>query len=360
MFPHIAKLDERIRNSERFPRIRDAEKAMKENEEFMKEEYRKSVKKKGKKSTKRQPDDGQSAQGNAPSAEFFSKFVLNKDPSCAAYMPYNEVIYPKIADTCSECNRVPDSINNLWMSGFLDRAERDGNSLQREKYQKMLAAMEADAFRSSVKSRQNHSTTSASNDDIAKSGTANDESCGDLDSFDSMEAELKAATAVPSAKKPSKTKPKSVKLKPLQFKPYLEEIVKNNMAQKKIKVPPPQKFKSDELDSIFEQERKEGAAAKIIQTAWRWSRTVMRLRHIFLCMRMAVRIQKFVRGYVTRKWVAKYFLIMTRVSILWQKHVRKILSNLHWRKQAARERQAAVVIQKTVSQPPTVTKLTKT
>lgn len=111
----------RVRESELFPRIRDAEK-------LMEEEQQKFLKRKEKKKKKRKETSSSLRPKNLPpiiqnkpavneESTYFTKFVVNKDPSNSKYMPFDEVYYPNIFNEDAR-NAPPHSIDMLWMLGF--------------------------------------------------------------------------------------------------------------------------------------------------------------------------------------------------------------------------------------------------
>ena len=63
--------------------------------------------------------------------------------------------------------------------------------------------------------------------------------------------------------------------------------------------------------------------------------------------KLVIRIQKYARGMVVRKWVAEWYLTRRKIVTTWQAHTRKYLSNLHSRAQMSIEKQMAIKIQKT-------------
>lgn len=102
---------------------------------------------------------------------------------------------------------------------------------------------------------------------------------------------------------------------------------------------------SIELDAIFDVERIETLAAKKIQRAYIHSRLITKLRHVFHCMLMAVKIQKHIRGYLIRKRVAIWYQQKSILMIRWQCRIRKYLSNLHLKQQLYQEQHAVIRIQ---------------
>ena len=94
----VEEVNRRIRESERFPRIRDAERVMAESESHF-------IKRKVKRTKKREFQ----MKGEIPNVpklplieenqDFFTGHVLNRDPLCSKYMPFDEVFFPKMFKT---------------------------------------------------------------------------------------------------------------------------------------------------------------------------------------------------------------------------------------------------------------------
>ena len=113
--PRIPSIHEnstyKIRNSEDFPRIREAENR---------------VAKKKKKSPKSSLYTEENEQKNIPKP-LFTGYILNEDPKVAKHMPFNEVVYPNIYN--DEVVEDPSAtLESYWVSGFVDRGIRDGAS----------------------------------------------------------------------------------------------------------------------------------------------------------------------------------------------------------------------------------------
>ena len=143
MRERISSLTERIRNSEIFPRIRDAEAEMIENEKAFKARRRKKAEMK-KRKRKEALEKERAKASNSPDKiilcspistkilpsldrkDLFNRIELNKDPRCSKYMPYDEVFFPKIFDTGSRKD-LPDTIHSFWMLGFQDHVTRSNN-----------------------------------------------------------------------------------------------------------------------------------------------------------------------------------------------------------------------------------------
>lgn len=126
MNERILSLDTRVRSSELFPRIRDAEKEMTKNEhEFRKryehKEYLKRISNLREKNAKKEKKLQEDRQIKLPSKplqrrEYFASFELTKDPKSSQYMPFDKVYFPKLFD--DDVKRT--SIDSMWMLGFQD------------------------------------------------------------------------------------------------------------------------------------------------------------------------------------------------------------------------------------------------
>lgn len=108
-------LDQRIKDSQLFPRIRDAEKEIKDNEYNFFEKVR------IKKDKVRRRKEGLliTHQNNVVQQQYFSSHVLNKDPAASKYLPYDEVYFPKLFDETTK-NIEPEGIDTLWILALKD------------------------------------------------------------------------------------------------------------------------------------------------------------------------------------------------------------------------------------------------
>ncbi len=121
----VEEVNRRIRESERFPRIRDAEREMADSEShFIKRQVKRAKKlellRKGEVSNiPKLPVLGETQQ-------FFSGHVLNRDPLCSKYMPFDEVFFPKMFNATTS-SAPPHTIDQLWLLGFQHEASRPKN-----------------------------------------------------------------------------------------------------------------------------------------------------------------------------------------------------------------------------------------
>ena len=72
-------------------------------------------------------------------ADAFTPFVINDDKAMSKWFVADELYFPKMVNNL---NLGPDSLNNLWVSGFLDRQQRDGEQIANEKMRKEIKNVE--------------------------------------------------------------------------------------------------------------------------------------------------------------------------------------------------------------------------
>ena len=137
MRPAVLTVNDRIRTSELFPRIRDAEKEMKEKEKELLEKIEKAKKLKKKKLEafkNRHKEEIIITKPWAPkevlspesAKQYFTSFVLDKDPQSSKYMPFDKVYFPKLFDKDTAAMSA-QSIDRLWLLGFQDLAINESN-----------------------------------------------------------------------------------------------------------------------------------------------------------------------------------------------------------------------------------------
>lgn len=130
MLPRVLSLDQRIKNSELFPRIRDAEKEMILNEKEFQRKRKKLLNLKKKKDNTNTKDLLQTSNNFTilqpiEQRQYFNAYTLNKDPSCSKYMPFDKVYFPKLFNHKHIIEKTsPDTLDSLWMLGFEDYLHR--------------------------------------------------------------------------------------------------------------------------------------------------------------------------------------------------------------------------------------------
>lgn len=144
MLPRIETVNQRIRESELFPRIRDAEAILKADEQQkFRDRVRLAPAARQKTTTSFKEDFN---EGN----DYFSSHVLNSDSSSAKYMLYNEVVYPKMFQKWNTSVQSSEALERMWVSGFLDQVNRD----EMNRFQSKLADHEAELAKGKFKIKE--------------------------------------------------------------------------------------------------------------------------------------------------------------------------------------------------------------
>jgi hypothetical protein len=381
-------LVERVQNSERFLRVHEAEAKMVDQQKKNKqkrlkllEDERNGLAYTSQKRTQyRSINSGNGLKDEDEEnheTELFTAHTLNKDPEVSKYLLFNEIIYPKLF-TKKISNDSKEEIEKVWVSGFLDRSIRDKNKPER-----LLRKGKLKSISSSFLQNDDSSSVASSGDLSGSPTVVSNQSLISKPKFDpsidrptpmvstrphrsdakrAMEA-MKAPSFEPddatsslsvndkyrlklltnSIKSHEKQKKKISKQLIQSLKVYETQnrVMKQSSLQTKLQP----SIHSLELDSIFETERIESLAAKKIERAYVHSCVIAKLRHVFRCMLMAVRIQKIIRGILARKRVAEWYQKKSALMIQWQSRVRRYLSNLHLSVVLHNEKTAAVKIQ---------------
>jgi hypothetical protein len=369
----------RIETSERWLRIHDAEQKL-AHERKVKKKKRQKEKEKERSGLKYiTPDEG-------TNKEMFTAHTLNKDPDVAKYLLFNEVVYPKLFSETNSSDP-KEELEKMWVSGFLDRSIRDKGKpevIRRAKIPQLnplpnFLQSEAGSVDSSATSVGGSKSTGATSKKSKISSSSKQVFDPSLDSHlltqkkhrsdahlaqEALKApsfelddksssafsvndhyRLKLLTNAIKSHHKQKTKTSQHLLKSLQV------YETQNRVMKLSSVPlPVSSIHSTELNSVFETERIESLAAKKIQRAYVHSRLIHKLRHVFYCMLMAVKIQKHVRGMIGRKRVAEWYRRKTALMVQWQCRVRRYLSNLHLSVTLLTEQRAIVKIQSIIRQ----------
>ena len=142
--PRIHTVDARVAASEMFPRIRDATLMMNLKKEALKEKIaardfqRELDRKERLKNGNKTPETGDSTKGLVEEdyieKDFFSYHQMGENPELSKYLEYDGLVFPKPYETVK---LGPEFIDKLWVSGFMDRSNRDGPKKVKEEQKKM-------------------------------------------------------------------------------------------------------------------------------------------------------------------------------------------------------------------------------
>lgn len=439
--PRIYTVDKRIVESERFFRIEEAEARAKANRETLEKGIK--AKLKAREKSKKEGTTSPSKMGLLPEVappHFFSAHVLTKDPEAAKWLDYTEVVFPKPYNVLADADVTvqPDFIHNVWISGFLDRSNRDALAIARQaavkkakevskkKKKKKAGAVYEDV--SSVDSSTHKSLDDGSSigdaaggggrggrndgsdslasikkfkplrDQIAHIGGQASTLSQDISNLESsqgsvasrsvlssvssakarfysdIEAAEQAKERAAEARRLAQEKRKSEKKHIVEMmKPYQEQITDYLIRKQTGNWMPVRKteeeeraaaaeaaggaaaeelkfasFLSVDLDRIFDKERQEHEAATRIQKWWKKFKRLVPWDFIVSRMLAAARIQRMVRGVITRVWVAKWFNSRSKVVTKIQANIRRYQSNKRTKPRLALEQKQALQIQRIV------------
>ncbi|CAN0575223.1 unnamed protein product, partial [Ectocarpus sp. 12 AP-2014] len=104
-------------------------------------------------------------------------------------------------------------------------------------------------------------------------------------------------------------------------------------------------IKSEGLEAVFQRNREERAAATRIQRLYKHYYRRKRFRQMTLQLQGVVKIQALARGVLARRFVAEWYARRSVMVLAWQNIIRRMLSNIRWRRRLALEQGAASKIQ---------------
>ena len=205
------------------------------------------------------------------------------------YLLYDKLHYPKLFN---EEEIPPDAIESFWISGFLDRAARDGLKIKRQEEARL------------IKEKMDAETASLSTETESKKQSPENKTIKTGHSFSILESQ----ESIDTIDKKPKPKPYSKRLLEM-IEPYMQHEAE--IRQKKVMIDDDLSlnFVSTELEKYFEFERIEHIAATKIQKAYRGSRGLQKWKDAIKAMKAAQRIQRVARGMMTRIWVARWFFL---------------------------------------------------
>jgi hypothetical protein len=271
----------------------------------------------------------------------FVGHVLNTDENLAQYLPYNEVFYPKLFESEAVSGQ------DLWVAGFLDRASRPDDLNE-----KLTRAKKHQTRKESEKEKKKEKKTpdtvnhefnlSPSPSPIRKmslnSSLSDSRNSNNDDDLFRKASQQKALARV--------------------LKPYLNSVGNTHTLPKSSTktgkkvihsgIIRPNQFSSKELENIFEIQKHENIAAKIIQNFICRRKRIRLWRHLVSCVMKVPIIQKCVRGMITRKLVSVWYKARVKVAIIWQAYARKLITKIRLRVVFALELMMIVRIQKIV------------
>eukprot|EP00605_Chrysophyceae_sp_TOSAG23-4_P001582 GSChrysophyteH1.ASY1.ANO1.1737.1 assembled CDS len=433
--PRIETVDDRIRASEKFPNIRKAEIATIKKKEALRKKIEERDLQRKKAAEERKKYGNETPPGSPKERkslveedyiekDFFSYHQMNDDPEMSKYLEYDGLVFPKPYEVTK---LPPEFIDKLWVSGFMDRANRDGPKKVKEEQKKMAktrmrkfdkppreeeedytplrlasdvvddsaerAAAEVAAKaqakleelmkgQPAKKKKKALMDSDSDSDNEGRTVHSLGEEISVLSSVASvspqkeeLSEEQKAARDKQAADEVERKRRQELEAKriadekariaaiPKVFKPYLDQILeKKRNLEKEAKEQAMSvaaaaalkereqsiSFLSMDLDYVFDRERQEHEAAARIQKSWKKIGRLRPWKNIVENMLAARTIQRMAKGFITRKWVARWYNTRNLTIGCVQALYRKYISNKELFPRQARDWASAIQIQRII------------
>lgn len=350
--------------------------------------------------------------------DLFTSFTLNRDPQNSKYLPYDEVVYPKLFNRPKEARRrqpllpktaqFPDAarprtgrvaaaleaittrkaevdedkgalamvaaaeLDSMWVVGFVEDARRhqkdmllrDLRDFVRLPGSTVLPGAHAALATINLMGKPT-SFNSSSSDPKGRAVSADTHS--EQDKGGTYHSARGAGQGnKPAAGKKALTDLECLRLRELEKRLYQQSMgVKDEdvrhhagvqaygAANRKLRkilggARPPAMgpaIKSEGLESVFRRNREERAAASRIQRLYKHYYRRKRFTQMILQLQGVVKIQALARGVIARRFVAEWYARRSVMVLAWQNIIRRMLSNIQWRRRLALEQRAASRIQ---------------
>lgn len=353
--------------------------------------------------------------------DLFTSFTLNRDPQNSKYLPYDEVVYPKLFNRPKEARRrqppllktepfpaaarprvgkataaleaisarmgdadedkkalamvAAAELDSMWVVGFVEDARRNQKDLllrDLRDFVRLPGSTVLPGAHAALDTinliRKPTSFNSSSPNSKAKAVSADGERRGGADDTDDTESAAGAGAGgdKPTAGKNALTDLECLRLRELEKRLSQESLgVKDEdvrrhagvqaygAANRKLRkilggARPPAMgpaIKSEGLEAVFRRNREERAAASRIQGLFKHYYRRKRFGQMILQLQGVVKIQALARGVIARRFVAEWYARRSVMVLAWQNIIRRMLSNIQWRRRLALEQRAASRIQ---------------
>lgn len=371
--------------------------------------------------------------------DLFTSFTLNRDPQNSKYLPYDEVVYPKLFNRPKEARRpqppppllqkpaefflapaatttarsrvvgkptaalepfparrmgnadeqkkkdlamvAAAELDSMWVVGFVEDARRNQKDLLLRDLRDFVrlpgstvlpgahAALDTINLMKKPTSFNSYSSSPPSSKTRAKSADDRERRArngADDDNDNSAESVSGAREPRPAAGKNALTDLECLRLRELEKRLSQESrgvkdedvchhagVQAYGAANRKLRkilggARPPAMgpvIKSEGLEAVFRRNREERAAASRIQALFKHYYRRKRFEQMILQLQGVVKIQALARGVIARRFVAEWYARRSVMVLAWQKIIRRMLSNIRWRRRLALEQRAASRIQ---------------
>eukprot|EP00752_Nemacystus_decipiens_P005346 g4847.t1 len=368
-----------------------------------------------KKKAKRRPRHRTEAEN-----DLFTSFTLNRDPQNSKYLPYDEVVYPKLFNRPKEARRRPlplpktspipgvgprrigkvaaaleaitkrtvgddheedkaalamvaaAELDNMWVVGFVEDARRNQKDLLLRDLRDFVrlpgstVLPGSHAALATIDLMGKPTSFNASPSNSKASVTSADRDNGSDDAGITESAHGTERGAKPAAGKNALTDLESLRLRELERRLSQQasgvkdaDVLRHagvkaySAANRKLRKilggarPPAMgpSIKSEGLEAVFRRNRGERAAATRIQRLYKHYYRRKLFRKMILQLQGVVKIQALARGVIARRFVAEWYARRSIMVLAWQNIIRRMLSNIRWKRRLALEQRAASRIQ---------------
>ena len=345
--------------------------------------------------------------------DIFTSFTLNRDPENSKYLPYDEVVYPKLFNRPREAQQlhpletvppVPGKSDNtrgldlvaaaeldsMWVVGFVENARRHQKDLLLRELRDFvrlpgstvlpgahaaLATISQMEKPTSFNSSKAASSSSSLRAPAAGTGKSNDhgrdsdhdrggEADGGVDPC--SKSSPAARKEAPGGGKSALTELERLRLRELEKRLSQASLgitdadvhqraglraygAANHKLRKILRGARPPALdpavRSQGLEAVFKRNREELSAAIRVQRAYKRHYRRKRFTQLIRQLRGVVRIQALARGVLARRFVAEWYARRSVMVLAWQTVIRRMLSNIRWRRRLSKERWAASKLQ---------------
>lgn len=333
--------------------------------------------------------------------DLFTGFTLNRDPENSKYLPYNEVIYPRIFNRPKEVRpqlfadgtrRISPlvaaaELDNMWTIGFIENARRHQKDLLLRELRDFIRLPGSDllpgahaalATISKISAPTNFNSSAIRNTKSQRGGgraesadtysereSAGRYRAGGADSNYCVSSQKRPiserASALSSLEKlrlrelEHRLSQASLGVEDVQRRRHASIAAYRSVNRKLRKIlrgtKPPvvcPAVKSQSIEAVLQRNRSELEAAIRIQRLYKCYYRKRRFSALICQLRGVIRIQSLARGVLARRFVAEWYAQRRAMVIGWQTVIRRMLSNIRWRRQFEAEQQAASRMQSVI------------
>lgn len=268
--------------------------------------------------------------------KLFNRFNLTMDKQTAKYLPYSEVVYPKLQHGMDKSRSVAE-LDSLWMVGFVDQEKqistekglgqlKDFLELPTGAVPPMARAKLEKLYRKKKPAAEKTSTVNMHPDDMYR-----------------LEQLGRMALAKPKKGGRRKINPGKRAYQKENRKIQKMRVLKNPGGTKNT-------IDAEGLDDLFELERQHTKAALVVQTAWRHFLAMNFWKSYMEKVRGATAIQRIARGMIVRELLVLWYVRRTYLVTMAQAFVRSKICRTVQKTVSEWENYNCVLIQNIVRQ----------